>query len=55
MVSCSSLELKKTRAKPGEGTGIRQTLFVASQGILVTLRSPRKRPSTLNFSPNVYK
>ena len=45
--------VKKTRAKPGAGTGIRHSLEVVSQVMLVTLRVPRKRPSTVKSLPRV--
>ena len=41
----------KTRAKPGEGTGITHTLL--TQLIVATLRIPRKRPSTVKSLPRV--
>jgi hypothetical protein len=43
----------KTRAKPGAGTGTVHTLLPRSQPIVVTLRSPRKRPSTSKSLPRV--
>jgi hypothetical protein len=42
---------RKTRAKPGAGTGIVHPLL--TQLIVVTLRVPRKRPSTVKSSPRV--
>ena len=44
---------RKTRAKPGAGTGMEQVLAEVSQVMEVTLRVPRKRPSTVNGLPRV--
>ena len=44
---------KKTRAKPGAGTGI--THVEALQLMLTTLRVPLKRPLTVKSLPRVYK
>lgn len=43
-----SEEEKKTRAKPGAGTGIVHWLVEVLQVIVVILRVPRKRPSTVS-------
>ena len=45
--------VKKTRAKPGAGTGIRHESVAVSQLMVVTLRVPRKRPSTVKSLPRV--
>ena len=45
------LEEKKTRAKPGAGTGIVHPLL--TQFMVTTLSVPRKRPSTVLSSPRV--
>ena len=47
------LEEKKTRAKPGAGTGIVHPLL--TQFMVTTLSVPRKRPSTVLSSPRVYE
>lgn len=44
----------KTSAKPGEGTGIRQTLAVWSQLTVETFKVPLNRPSTWNLPPKYY-
>ena len=43
----------KTRAKPGAGTGIIHALLSTLQLMVVTLREPRKRPSTVKSLPRV--
>jgi hypothetical protein len=37
--------VRKTRAKPGAGTGIEQVLAVWSQSMVVTFNVPLRRPS----------
>ena len=46
---------RKTRAKPGAGTGIVHVLRTASQVMVIRLRLPRKRPSTVKSLPRVWK
>ena len=47
ILSSGSVE-KKTRAKPGAGTGMTHSEAAVLQGMLVMLRVPRKRPSTVS-------
>ena len=54
--SCGGEEVeleKKTRAKPGAGTGIVHTFSTMSQLMVVMLRVPWKRPSTVKSLPRV--
>lgn len=44
---------KKTSANPGEGTGIIHWLAAVSQSMVVMLRVPRNRPSTVSWLPRV--
>jgi hypothetical protein len=46
--------VRKTRAKPGAGTGIVHVLAVWSQFTVVTLSVPLRRPSAFCTSPSVY-
>ena len=46
---------RKTRAKPGAGTGIVHVLRSRSQVMVVRLSLPRKRPSTVKSLPRVWK
>lgn len=44
----------KTSANPGAGTGTTHVLAVVSHEIVLTERSPLKRPSTWNCPPSVW-
>ena len=52
-VTAGSEVSMNTSAKPGAGTGTTQVLAVVSQEIVLTERSPLKRPSTSNCPPSV--
>jgi len=47
-------EVRKTRAKPGAGTGIEHVLVVWSQSTVVTFSVPYRRPSEARALPSVY-
>ena len=47
-------EVRKTRAKPGAGTGIEHVLAVWSQATVVTFSVPSRRPSEDRALPSVY-
>jgi hypothetical protein len=46
--------VRKTRAKPGAGTGIEHVLAVWSQATVVTFSVPYIRPSEVWAFPSVY-
>jgi len=52
MLTCSAPLSRKTRAKPGAGTGT--THVPALQLIVVTFSAPLNRPSESNWLPSVY-
>jgi hypothetical protein len=45
--------VRKTRAKPGAGTGTEQVLADVSHDIVVTFSVPESRPSASKSLPNV--
>ena len=52
-ISLSAVLVRKTRAKPGAGTGTEQVLADVSHGTVVTFSVPESRPSASKSLPNV--